>query len=59
MCCGDVGLGKLRRQYMDAFVEDIKLNPDGFKDTGLLLLAKSDKKHFLVESASGLSMAPI
>ena len=46
--------------------EDIEHDADGFKDaiealsdTGLLLLAKPDKKRFLVESASGLSMVPI
>lgn len=59
-------LGELRRYCMDAFAEDIELDADGFKDaiealsdTGLLLLAKPDKKRFLVESASGLSMVPI
>jgi hypothetical protein len=61
-----VMLGELRRCCMDAFAEDIELDADGFKDaiealsdTGLLLLAKPDKKRFLVESVSGLSMAPI
>jgi Cdc6-like AAA superfamily ATPase len=59
-------LGELRRCCMDAFVEDIELDADGFKDAiealsdaGLLLLAKPDKKRFLVESVSGLSMVPI
>ena len=51
---------------MDAFAEDIELDADGFKDaikalsnTGLVQLAKPDKKCFLVESVSGLSMVPI
>ena len=59
-------LGELRRYCMDAFAEDIELDADGFKDaiealsdTGLLLLAKPDKKRFSVESASGLSLVPI
>jgi Cdc6-like AAA superfamily ATPase len=59
-------LGELRRYCVDAFGEDIELDADGFKDaiealsdTGLLLLAKPDKKRFLVEPVSGLSMVPI
>ena len=64
--CNQPTLGELRRYCMDAFAEDIEIDANGFKDaiealsnTGLLLLAKPDKKRFSVESASGLSMVPI